>query len=256
MEIPKLLWLKRHLPSTYHSAGHFFDLADYLSFRATGSTARSTCTLTCKWNFLAHEQRWSGSYFERIGLGDLARDGYAKIGKDIVAPGTPLGSGFDRIGRARSRSAGGNAGRGFADRCPCRRRRHDRRPGQIGSNRSMCAAGLPTSWGPRPASWRRRPSLASCRACGVRIIRAWCPASGSTKAVNRRPGRPSIIWSGLILPITRSLAAAQAAGMEILEFLERRIVSRSANPGEAALLCPRRPRSSRISRQPFAVRRS
>ena len=40
MEIPKLLWLKRHLPSTYRSAGHFFDLADYLSFRATGSTAR------------------------------------------------------------------------------------------------------------------------------------------------------------------------------------------------------------------------
>jgi len=32
MEIPKLLWLKRHLPSTYRSAGHFFDLADYLSF--------------------------------------------------------------------------------------------------------------------------------------------------------------------------------------------------------------------------------
>ena len=105
MEIPKLLWLKRHLPSTYHAAGHFFDLADYLSFRATGSTARSTCTVTCKWNFLAHEQRWSGSYFERIGLGDLAADGYAKIGKDIVAPGTPLGSRLDRIGRARSRSA-------------------------------------------------------------------------------------------------------------------------------------------------------
>ena len=45
MEIPKLLWLKQHLPSTYQSAGHFFDLADYLSFRATGSTARSMCTL-------------------------------------------------------------------------------------------------------------------------------------------------------------------------------------------------------------------
>src|SRR6202046_4429840 len=65
MEIPKLLWLKRHLPSSYHSAAHFFDLADYLSFRATGSTVRSICTLACKWNFLAHEQRWSGSYFER-----------------------------------------------------------------------------------------------------------------------------------------------------------------------------------------------
>src|SRR5258708_1890817 len=83
MEIPKLLWLKKHLPSTYHSAGHFVDLADYLSFRATGSTARSICTLTCKWNYLAHEQRWSKSYFERIGLGDLVAAGAAKIGHEI-----------------------------------------------------------------------------------------------------------------------------------------------------------------------------
>src|SRR6202011_4953339 len=45
MEIPKILWLKRHLPASYDAAGHFFDLADYLSFRATGSTARSVCTV-------------------------------------------------------------------------------------------------------------------------------------------------------------------------------------------------------------------
>ena len=86
----RVLWLKRHLPSTYQSAGHFFDLADYLSFRATGSTARSICTLGCKWNYLAREQHWSASYFERIGLGDLASGGYAKIGNEIVAAGTPL----------------------------------------------------------------------------------------------------------------------------------------------------------------------
>jgi FGGY-family pentulose kinase len=96
MEIPKLLWLKRHLPSSYRSAGHFFDLADYLSFRATGSTARSICTLACKWNFLAHERRWSERYFERVGLGDLASDSYAKIGNEIVAPGTPLGTGLTK----------------------------------------------------------------------------------------------------------------------------------------------------------------
>src|ERR1700675_4374740 len=94
MEIPKLLWLKRHLPSSYRSAGHFFDLADYLSFRATGSPARAICALACKWNFLAEERRWSDSYFERIGLGDLASDSYAKIGNEIVAPGTPLGVGL------------------------------------------------------------------------------------------------------------------------------------------------------------------
>src|SRR6478735_1564027 len=95
MEVPKLLWLKRHLPSAYHSAGHFFDLADYLSFRATGSTTRSMCTLACKWNYLAHEQRWSGNYFERV---DLASDQYARIGNEIVAPGTPLGAGLTQAG--------------------------------------------------------------------------------------------------------------------------------------------------------------
>src|SRR3954453_12138039 len=96
MEIPELLGVKGHLPSASQPAGRFFDLADYLSFRATGSLARSMCTLACKWNYLAHEQRWSGDYFERVGLGDLAADKYAKIGSEIVAPGTPLGSGLTK----------------------------------------------------------------------------------------------------------------------------------------------------------------
>src|ERR1700716_321865 len=34
MEIPKVLWLKRHLPSTYRSAGHFFFFARHLFFFA------------------------------------------------------------------------------------------------------------------------------------------------------------------------------------------------------------------------------
>ena len=55
MEIPKLMWLKRHLPRAWASAGLFLDLADYLTWRASGSTARSECTLTCKWTYLAHE---------------------------------------------------------------------------------------------------------------------------------------------------------------------------------------------------------
>ena len=27
-------------------------------------TTRSLCTLTCKWTYLAHEGRWSRSFFE------------------------------------------------------------------------------------------------------------------------------------------------------------------------------------------------
>ena len=41
MQPPKLLWLKRHLhDDCWKKAGHFFDLADYLTFRATGDSSR------------------------------------------------------------------------------------------------------------------------------------------------------------------------------------------------------------------------
>src|SRR5580693_7938969 len=85
MEMPKLLWLKRHLRASFDKAGHFFDLADYLSYRATGSLVRSMCTVTCKWNFLAHEQRWSAPYFQRVGLYEFVTENFARIGTDIIA---------------------------------------------------------------------------------------------------------------------------------------------------------------------------
>lgn len=94
MQTPKLLWLKENLPATYDAAWQFFDLADFLTWRASGSLARSTCTVTCKWTYLAHERRWDPGYFQQVGLGDLARDGFARIGTEIVPGGTALGKGL------------------------------------------------------------------------------------------------------------------------------------------------------------------
>ena len=94
MQTPKLLWLKENLPAAYADAGQFFDLADYLTWRASGSLARSVCTVTCKWTYLAHERRWSDSYFNRIGLPDIPADGYARIGAEIVDSGTALADGL------------------------------------------------------------------------------------------------------------------------------------------------------------------
>jgi D-ribulokinase len=235
MEIPKLLWLKRHLPSTYQSAGHFFDLADYLSFRATGSTARSMCTLACKWNYLAHEQRWSGSYFERVGLGDLASDEYAKIGNEIVAPGTPLGAGLrtsaaydfgllegTQVGAslidAHAGGVGTIGGRGKSGEQVdvCRRLAYI-----IGTSACIMATTpkpcfVPGVWGPYysgmvPGFWLNEGGQSAAGAAIDHLIRSH-PAHGE------------------------AVAAAHAAGMEIPEFLERRIVSRVASLGEAAVL--------------------
>ena len=88
METPKLLWLKEHRPEAWAQAAHFFDLPDFLTWRATGSLARSLCSTVCKWTYLGHEQRWDEGYFRGIGLGDLADEGFARIGTDI----RPLGS--------------------------------------------------------------------------------------------------------------------------------------------------------------------
>lgn len=72
MEVPKLMWLKRHMPSSWARAGMMFDLADFLSWKATGSLARSQSTLTCKWTYLAHTAPgWQADFLATLGLADL-----------------------------------------------------------------------------------------------------------------------------------------------------------------------------------------
>ena len=94
METPKLLWLLENRPQVFAAAWQFFDLTDFLTWRATGDLSRSTCTVTCKWTYLAHERRWDESYFRTVGLGVLADEGFARIGQTVVDPGTPLGNGL------------------------------------------------------------------------------------------------------------------------------------------------------------------
>jgi D-ribulokinase len=94
METPKLLWLLENRPGVFEAAWQFFDLTDFLTWRATGDLSRSTCTVACKWTYLAHERRWDESYFRSAGLGVLADEAFARIGQTVVDPGTPLGSGL------------------------------------------------------------------------------------------------------------------------------------------------------------------
>jgi FGGY-family pentulose kinase len=95
MEVPKLMWLKRHMPQTWARAGMMFDLADFLSWKATGSQARSQSTLTCKWTYLAHTTPgWQQDFLELVGLGDLlgksALPQSASPVGDDMGPLTPL----------------------------------------------------------------------------------------------------------------------------------------------------------------------
>jgi FGGY-family pentulose kinase len=98
MEIPKILWMKRHMNENYQKIQHAFDLPDFLTWRATNIKSRSICSVTCKWNYDAIQQKWSENFFKSVDLEELAYNNFSKIGNKILFPG-------DRVGGLTSRAA-------------------------------------------------------------------------------------------------------------------------------------------------------
>uniref|UniRef100_H3CQZ9 FGGY carbohydrate kinase domain-containing protein n=1 Tax=Tetraodon nigroviridis TaxID=99883 RepID=H3CQZ9_TETNG len=94
LQPPKLLWLKENLKeSCWDKAAHFFDLPDFLSWKATGSLTRSLCTLVCKWTYCPPDG-WDSTFWISIGLEDLVENNFSKIGSATCPPGSPLGDGL------------------------------------------------------------------------------------------------------------------------------------------------------------------
>jgi FGGY-family pentulose kinase len=89
MQMPKLMWLKRTLPDQWERVGYLFDLADFMSWRATGATARSRCTLTAKWNYISHRGGWQRAFLSAIGLDDLLERG--ALPQETLPVGAPVG---------------------------------------------------------------------------------------------------------------------------------------------------------------------
>ncbi|NUW72747.1 FGGY-family carbohydrate kinase [Vibrio mediterranei] len=94
MQTPKLLWLKQNMPNTWSNAGYFFDLPDFLTWKATFDDSRSLCSTVCKWTYLGHESKWDKSFFELIGLEDVLEDNAKLIGERILPMGQPVGDGL------------------------------------------------------------------------------------------------------------------------------------------------------------------
>lgn len=90
MQIPKLMWLKRRWPGAWSRLAAAYDLADFLAHRATGTPARSLCTLACKWTYLPNATPgWQADFLAAMGLSDLPER--AALPALAMAPGTPVG---------------------------------------------------------------------------------------------------------------------------------------------------------------------
>ncbi|SCU87279.1 LAFA_0E05776g1_1 [Lachancea sp. 'fantastica'] len=88
MEIPKIKWLKSHLPDNKFANCKFFDLADYLTFKASGKETRSFCSTACKQGLLpvgveGSTEGWSRDFFHQIGLDELVEDDFRRIGGSV-----------------------------------------------------------------------------------------------------------------------------------------------------------------------------
>eukprot|EP00118_Oscarella_pearsei_P007583 m.37667 g.37667 ORF g.37667 m.37667 type:complete len:181 (+) comp32418_c0_seq4:465-1007(+) len=93
MQAPKLLWLKKNQKRCWNAAQHFFDLPDFLTYKSSGSTARSLCCVVCKWNYVCDQNGsgWDDSYWRQIGLSEFPEENYRKIGARVIEPGALVG---------------------------------------------------------------------------------------------------------------------------------------------------------------------
>ncbi|KAL1140707.1 hypothetical protein AAG570_000637 [Ranatra chinensis] len=100
MEVPKLLWLKENMKQKcWDVADKFFDLPDFLTWKATGCDSRSLCSLVCKWLYEVTpdgQHRWNKHFYQKIGLGELLDENARKIGSVVKAPGEPCGKGLSK----------------------------------------------------------------------------------------------------------------------------------------------------------------
>lgn len=256
METPKILWLKEHRRDIYDRAGQFFDLADFLTWRATGDTARSICTVTCKWTWLAHENRWDPDYFRTIGLEELADEDFTRIGQHIVAPGTPSGTGLtERAAREMGLPVGTPVAMGLIDA-------HAGGIGTVGvedgalSNlayvfgTSSCTmtttaepAYVPGVWGPYfsamvPGMWLSEGGQSAAGAAIDQLL-AFHPAAQEARLLAQEAGLPLPVYladRALGQCAHASEAAALAAGLHVVpEFLGNR--APFADPHARAIIC-------------------
>jgi len=104
MQLPKLLWLKENLPEQFNRTARFFDLPDWLVYKATGSNRRSLCSVTCKWTYQGSKgmagEGWDRDFLTGVGLPELVENECDSIGNRFVNPGDSIGDGLTKSAAA------------------------------------------------------------------------------------------------------------------------------------------------------------
>ncbi|TPX11035.1 uncharacterized protein E0L32_008072 [Thyridium curvatum] len=126
MEIPKVLWLKKHMPPELFDRCKFYDLADALTHLATGFETRSFCSTVCKQGYVpvgvdGSVKGWQEDFYHSIGLGDLVKDNFKRMGGvngvngQYLSAGELIGPLSEKAGEQLGLPAGIAVGSGVID---------------------------------------------------------------------------------------------------------------------------------------------
>ncbi|XP_014673523.1 PREDICTED: FGGY carbohydrate kinase domain-containing protein-like [Priapulus caudatus] len=201
MQPPKLMWLKECLhEQCWKKAKHFMDLPDFLTFKATGSTSRSLCSLVCKWGFQASEEGerfWDDSFWQEIGLHDLVTDNHDSIGSVALVRGRRV-----RGGRVRRRAGRASPPRGDA--------------------RWLRRSSMRTRRGLGAVGCRRGRGATAVRAARCRSVPVICGTSACHMAISERPLFVPGVWGpfyAAMVPNYWLSEAGQSAAGKLLDHI-------------------------------------
>lgn len=97
MELPKIKWLKNHMPPNMFESCKFYDLVDFLTMKATAKETRSFCSVVCKQGYIpngiTNRNGWSKQFLDQIGLPELVEKGFYRLGGLDGLNGTYLTAG-------------------------------------------------------------------------------------------------------------------------------------------------------------------
>lgn len=68
--VPKVMWIKRHLPDLYNDTYKFMDQLDWVNYKLSGVLCSCMCTAVCKYHYVEDLGGYCQDFYDSLSLED------------------------------------------------------------------------------------------------------------------------------------------------------------------------------------------